>query len=1198
MSLPGHASTIKAIVSDHVPEPMIGYDWLRDVGAIFDFGSNSLSLNGKSFKLRSKPFTGWVRRVVVERDTHIPSHCEYNVSARVEFSKLGRTMPESTSLWMTEAKELRQGVYLPRTLLPNRPSEVPIRVMNVSGAPIQLRAGSVITELCPAEAVVADLSQEEQVPADPEMEKVISDMVSRVDPSVSTSDRDRLNELLHEFTPVLSRNESDMGLTNVVMHRIDTGDAQPTRQQLRRQPKPAMEAIDQLVPEMLKSSLIEPSASPWAANVVLVKKKDGTARCCIDYRQLNMVTKKDRYPLPRTDACLDAMNGSKWFSTFDLRSAYHQVMINPDDKEKTNFICHRGSFQFRTMPFGLCNAGATFQRLMDVVLNGLSLQICLAYLDDVVVYSRDIDEHFVRLKQVFERLYAAGLKLKPSKCNVLQRQVTFLGHVMSADGIATDPQKIQAVAEWPVPTSIREVRAFVGLASYYRRFVKGFAEIATPLHSLTKKNAKFVWETEHQEAFERLKRALTEAPVLVTPDDEHQYVLATDASNHAMGAVLSMVVDGEERVVAYASRTFSRCQRNYCVTRRELLAVVTFLKLFKQYLLGRHFVVKTDHSALQWFRRSKEPVGQPGRWLEVMEEYDFDIEFCPGSKNGNADALSRRPCGRATCYCHDLEAGRIIEARQVRLGEAGQLADVFDFGFSREQVAKAQKEDKELSEIQELVGKGEPQPPWEKVATWTERAKSLWWQWPRLALRDSVLCRRWESPDGVDVRWQVVLPAVMRQEFMKQVHGGMVGGHLGRDKTLAQISRRAYWPTWKTDVLRYLKSCAQCAQYHRGGAPRQAALTPLVTGSPWERLSIDITGPHPRSRNGYQYMLTAVDHFTKWAEAIPLRDRTALSVAKALVSNVISRFGCPKQILSDQGPEFDGYLMTELCKQLRIDKVRTTAYKASTNGAVERFHRTLNSMLGKVVSDKQKDWDQWVPIVMAAYRASPHSATKMSPNRLVLGREVAMPIDVVLGMPGEEREPATSYENFADDLANRMEEAYSLARQSLNVAAERRKNMYDLRVRSKQFTRGQWVWYFCPRKFRGRSPKWQRLYSGPFLIVRVIQPSNYVIQRKKNGPLKVVHADKLKLWGGDPLPSWLEDSVVESGESVTEEREAVGTPVPDEAEVQDERAENGNAIASEAEHSDDADITPVGDPGVKRPARTRKLPSRLADYQM
>jgi hypothetical protein len=222
----------------------------------------------------------------------------------------------------------------------------------------------------------------------------------------------------------------------------------------------------------------------------------------------------------------------------------------------------------------------------------------------------------------------------------------------------------------------------------------------------------------------------------------------------------------------------------------------------------------------------------------------------------------------------------------------------------------------------------------------------------------------------------------------------------------------------------------------------------------------------------------------------------------------------------------------------------------------------------------------------------------MSPNRLVLGREVAMPIDVVLGMPGEEREPATSYENFADDLANRMEEAYSLARQSLNVAAERRKNMYDLRVRSKQFTRGQWVWYFCPRKFRGRSPKWQRLYSGPFLIVRVIQPSNYVIQRTKNGPLKVVHADKLKLWGGDPLPSWLEDSVVEPGESVTEEREAVGTPVPDEAEVQDERAENGNAIASEAEHSDDADITPVGDPGVKRPARTRKLPSRLADYQM
>ena len=298
-------------------------------------------------------------------------------------------------------------------------------------------------------------------------------------------------------------------------------------------------------------------------------------------------------------------------------------------------------------------------------------------------------------------------------------------------------------------------------------------------------------------------------------------------------------------------------------------------------------------------------------------------------------------------------------------------------------------------------------------------------------------------------------------------------------------------------------------------------MRPMVAGSPWERVSVDITGPHPRSRNGYQYMLTVLDHFSKWAEAFPLRDHTAPSVAKMLVSEVISRFGCPKQILSDQGPEFNSQLLTELCKNLRIDKVRTPAYKASTNGAVERLHRTLNAMLGKVILEHQRDWDLWVPIVMAAYRASPHSATKVSPNKLILGRETDMPIDIVLGMPEEEREQATSYEAFTDNLAHRLESAFEMVRRNLDVAAERRKAAYDLRVKTKDFSVGQWVWYYNPRKYRRRTPKWQRLYTGPFLIVRELPPSNFVIQRTKNGQPKVVHTDKLKAWGGDPfLRGW------------------------------------------------------------------------------
>jgi transposase InsO family protein len=1045
------------------------------------------------------------------------------------------------------------------------------------------KAGHPLAELHPVVEVLGTVPAEDGRVS---YESVIQEMVSGVDPSVGDVVKSGLAQLLGEFTSVLSRNETDMGLTSIVMHKIDTADAEPARQVLRRQSKPATEAIDQMVPELLRTGLIEPSVSPWAANIVVVRKKDGSARCCIDYRQLNAVTKKDRYPLPRTDSCLDSMNGSKWFSTFDLRSAYHQVPINFPDREKTSFICHRGSFQYRTMPFGLCNAGATFQRLMDVVLNGLSLRICLAYLDDVIVFSRDLDEHLVRLRQVFERLQAAGLKVKPSKCRILQRQVSFLGHVINSEGISTDPEKIRAVAEWPEPRSIKDVRAFVGLASYYRRFVHGFAAIAAPLHQLMKKNAKFTWGEEQQEAFDRLKKALIESPVLVTPGDDLHYVLDADASDTAMGAVLSVIIDDEEHVVAYASRAFTKCQKNYCVTRRELLAVVLALKIFKQYLLGRHFTVRTDHSALQWFKRSKEPVGQPGRWLETMEEYSFDIQFRSGAKHANADALSRRPCLKQSCYCHDFESEQALLSRSTQLGVGCQLSQTFDIGLSRDEVAAQQKEDSELRTLYEAVWQERARPTWEEVALQPGKVKVLWGQWPRLRIRDGVLCRRWEAAIGDEVRWQVVMPVALRKTFVKQVHEGITGGHLGRNKTEEQVVHRAYWPGWKKDVAQVIKECAPCVQYHRGLPPRQAQLKPLLVGHPWERVSIDVTGPHPPSTKGHRFILTLVDHFSKWAEAFAIRRHTAPVVAKILVTQVFARFGCPEQILSDQGPEFESALLAELCRELHIDKVRTSPYKASTNGAVERFHRTLNAMLGKVVSEKQRDWDEWLPLVMTAYRASPHTATGHSPNKLTFGRETSMPVDIVLGRPEEDRDVAESYDSFAGDLVNKLEAAFTLVREELRVAAERRKKQYDLRVREKNFPVGTWVWYYCPRRYQKRSPKWQKMYTGPFLVVKYISPVNYVIQRSKRSLPKVVHADKLRAWMGEPLPSWLKET------SVTADADDVdGTETKaKEKKKSSDLSEQAESTEESAGSSDEATVPKV------RPVRTRRQPDRYTDF--
>ena len=332
-----------------------------------------------------------------------------------------------------------------------------------------------------------------------------------------------------------------------------------------------------------------------------------------------------------------------------------------------------------------------------------------------------------------------------------------------------------------------------------------------------------------------------------------------------------------------------------------------------------------------------------------------------------------------------------------------------------------------------------------------------------------------------------------------------------------------------------MKRCQQCARYHRGTLPRQAQMqTPLV-GEPWEKISIDITGPHPKSARQNQFILTVVDHFSKWAEAIPIRNHTAPVVARALMIHVFSRYGVPFQLLSDRGPEFESELFTQLMKWLEIDKLRTTAYKPSTNGVVERFHRTLNSMLGKVVSDSQRDWDEKLPLVMAAYRASPHNSTGFSPNRLFLGRENRMPLDLLMGLPPEERNDESNVDDYVANQQEIAESAYRIAREQLRTAAQRRKNEYDARVKVNEFSVGDWVWYYYPRRYSRKSPKWQRCYVGPYLIVRAIPPVNFVIQKTQRSTPFVTHIDKLKKCMSPPSGGWTNPSGSEDTSEATAE---------------------------------------------------------------
>jgi hypothetical protein len=452
----------------------------------------------------------------------------------------------------------------------------------------------------------------------------------------------KFHGLMEQYQDLLAWTSEDLGRTNLVYHSIDTGNAKPVRQRWYRTSRAEQQFISEEIRRMLKQGLIEKSRSEWTSPVVLVRKKNGKLRFCVDYRQLNQLTKKDLYPLPRIDDMLDALGNVSWYTSLDLASGYWQVEVRPEDRDKTTFITQYGTYRFIVMPFGLCNAPATFQRLMNEVLEGILWDFVVVYLDDLNVYSATFDQHLEHLRAVFERLRSAGLKLNPEKCYFAKHELAFLGYLISAEGIHTDPAKIEKVKEFPVPRNVTQLRGFLGLASYYRRFIKDFSKIANPLNKLLRKDAPFVWAAAQQQSFDLLKTHLTQAPILAYPKFDQEFLLLTDASTLGLGAILAQKDEEEmERVVAYASRTLNKAEKNYSATELECLAVVWAIGHFHPYVHGKRFTLITDHSALRYLFNSATPTGRLARWVMKLQPYDFKIIHRAGKKHTNVDSLSR-----------------------------------------------------------------------------------------------------------------------------------------------------------------------------------------------------------------------------------------------------------------------------------------------------------------------------------------------------------------------------------------------------------------------------------------------------------------------------------------------------------------------------------------------------------------------------
>lgn len=909
------------------------------------------------------------------------------------------------------------------------------------------------------------------------LEKDDKDVVTLEDHDLAHVDdskfKKKIELLLQEFSDVFSKSIRKMGVTNLVEHKIDVGDAQPIKCRPYRVSQKEREIIDEQIKDMLQNDIIRPCHSPWSSPIVLVKKKDGSVRFCVNYKKLNNVTKKSNYPIPNIDDIMTYFGGAKYFSCLDMFSGYFQVKVEENSKQYTAFVAQgHGSYEFNVLSFGLCNGPSTFQALADEVFQGMKWKDVVIYLDDILVFSKTKDEHLQKLRRVFERLRQAGLTLKPSKCTYARTEVNVLGHTVSEAGISPDEEKLIAIKAFPVPRNVKSVQSFIGLCNYYRKFINNFSLIARPLHEATKKDTGFIWGPPQQQAFENLKQKLLTAPVLSHFNPDKECELRVDASTIGIGAIL-LQEDNDKKLhpVAYISRSLTKAEKNYGITELEGLAVIWALGYLRHLIYGRPVKIVTDHHALCWIRSLKDPTGRLARWSLKLSEYDYTIVHKSGASHKDADCLSRNP---------------VLSAEDKPTIDIDEIPT---FILQAKDIAQEQNSDKELANLREAILNPDGKTLSIGLA---RRAKNF-------RITDGVIYKVNPSPDGLQNL--LVIPKHLIKEVLFSNHCEPLSGHLGIAKTLHKIRNRYYWTGLQKDVEKFVKGCVDC-QARKGQENRKPVgfLQPIPVGTPFQRVGIDILGPFRRSKGGKTVIIVATDYATRWAETKALVSGKAEPVARFILENIIARHGAPRYLLSDRGQTFRSELVRELTKSMGTVNQYTTAYHPSCNGLTERLNKTLADMLSMYTNTNQTDWDVILPLVTFAYNTARQETTKFSPFMLVYGREPILPTEANL-----------METNIATDSFKLREMALAVrceAVKNIFLKQDIDKQRYDNKHRHLEFKEGDKVKVFTPIRKVGKSEKLLLRWFGPYFINKKIGEVNYEVRK---GPSKAAKTDTIHI---------------------------------------------------------------------------------------
>lgn len=786
-------------------------------------------------------------------------------------------------------------------------------------------------------------------------------------------------------------------------HTIDTGNARPLNSKPRRLPLVKVNEARTEVERMLRLNVIEPTNSPWGAPIVLVTKKDGSTRFCVDYRRLNDVTKADVYPLPRCDDLLSSLHGKKFFSAIDLESGYWQIPMAENDKEKTAFLTPFGAWQFKVMPFGLRNAPSTFQRTMDMVLAGAKWNHCLVYIDDILIFSETAEDHITHLGDVFERLIRYNLKLKPSKCDIFKPELLFLGHLISENGIKPNPQKVAAIMSWPEPSNSTEVESFLGLCGYYRKFIANFSILAKPLFAI--KN-DWSWGDEQRHAFSILKHKLANPILLRHPRPADPFVIETDASRSGLGAVLLQAdAQGQEKPVEFASRLLRKHERNYPVRELEALGILWGCETFRHWLLHQPFVVRTDHQSLVALEKVQD--GRLERWKIRLRPFQFGVQYKRGKTNIVADCLSRSG----------------VESRPERVSSEDVTDEMTLLTGSHsligiQDVRAHQKDDVESKYIFDYLLTGVvPSSAKSKRARFVANASTY-------ALRDGILYK------GSNI----VLPRALRTSLLEEMHNP---AHFGADKLLPSIRTRFWWPGMSKDVRSFCGACVQCARATPYTSERLGLLKPIQAGGPWATVAMDLAGPYPQGEEEERYVLVIMDHFTKYVILVALRSKHASIVARKVYKYLICNFGCPHTIITDNGTEFRAEF-DELCTEMGIQHSCVLPYHQQANGLVERYMQSLNKIIRIVTEDQQVAWPRVLCTHAFAYNSSYHPAIMNTPYFLNFGRDPRIPVDNRMEVNQEE-----GLRMFSRNKAVEMAAVMAWTAQRLQEYQDAMKQRYD-----------------------------------------------------------------------------------------------------------------------------------------------------------